>query len=86
MAATMSPVVSDPGAVDPDHALGGGGSPSLTDRIYGIFRSIPTGALWLIVLVWSLPSLGLFISGFRSADDQRCSGRRSSRTSSTPTR
>jgi alpha-glucoside transport system permease protein len=73
MATTMSPVVADPGPVDPDAALGDGRS-SVIDRVYGLFRSIPTGALWLIVLVWSLPSLGLFISGFRSADDQRATG------------
>jgi alpha-glucoside transport system permease protein len=74
MSTTMSPVVSDPGPVDPEHALGGGGSPSLIDRIYGLFRSIPTGALWLIVIIWSLPTLGLFVSGFRTADDQRATG------------
>ena len=35
---------------------------------------MPTGILWLIVLVWSLPTLGLFVNSFRSRDAQRSSG------------
>jgi alpha-glucoside transport system permease protein len=73
MTTTISPSVGD-GPVDPEHNPSIGGPPSLVDRIYGLFRSIPTGALWLIVIIWSLPTLGLFVSGFRTADDQRATG------------
>jgi len=44
------------------------------DRLYGFLRRIPTGLLWLIVVVWSIPTLGLFISSFRSRDAQRATG------------
>ena len=73
MTTTMTPVLTDPGPVDPDAALAGGRG-SIVDRVYGVFRSIPTWALWLIVVIWSLPTLGLFVSGFRTADDQRATG------------
>ena len=46
----------------------------VVDRIYGFMRSIPTWVLWLIVLIWSLPTVGLFVSGFRTRDAQRNSG------------
>ena len=46
----------------------------VVDRIYGFMRSIPTWVLWLVVLIWSLPTVGLFVSGFRTRDAQRNSG------------
>jgi alpha-glucoside transport system permease protein len=49
-------------------------SKGLTGRLYGWLRSIPVWALWGIALVWSLPTVGLFISGFRTRDAQRQSG------------
>ncbi len=33
---------------------------------YRFMRSIPTWAVWLLVVVWSIPSLGLFINSWRS--------------------
>jgi alpha-glucoside transport system permease protein len=44
------------------------------DRIYGLLRSIPVGVLWLIVIVWSVPSVSLFLNSWRSRDAQRNSG------------
>ena len=44
------------------------------DRIYGLLRSIPVGVLWLIVIVWSVPSFSLFLNSWRSRDAQRNSG------------
>ncbi len=44
------------------------------DRIYGFLRRIPTGLLWLIVVIWSIPTLGLFVSSFRDRDAQRATG------------
>jgi alpha-glucoside transport system permease protein len=39
--------------------------------IYGIISRIPTGALWLLVLVWALPTIGLFANSFRGPSEQR---------------
>jgi alpha-glucoside transport system permease protein len=44
------------------------------DRAYGWLRAIPTWILWLIVVVWSIPTLGLLINSFRASDAQRASG------------
>ncbi len=55
---------------DPEGEGGGG----IVERIYGFMRSIPMWVLWLVVLFWSLPTVGLFVSGFRTRDAQRNSG------------
>ncbi len=49
-------------------------SPSIIDRTYNFLRSIPTGILWLLVIVWSIPTLGLLVNSFRSRDGQRNTG------------
>jgi len=69
---TMEPIISDPGAVSGDPL--GGENLGVGDRVYGFLRAIPTWLLWLLVLIWSLPTLGLFINGFRTRDAQRNSG------------
>ena len=43
-------------------------------RWYGFLRSIPTGALWLLVVIWSIPSIGLFINSWRTRDAQISTG------------
>ncbi|MEE8602580.1 carbohydrate ABC transporter permease [Euzebya tangerina] len=45
-----------------------------TDKAYRWLKSLPTGALWIIVAIWTLPSLSLFINSFRTRDAQRTSG------------
>jgi alpha-glucoside transport system permease protein len=37
-------------------------------------RRIPKLALWGIVAIWALPTIGLFVSGFRQRDTQRRTG------------
>jgi len=72
MATVSTPTTGDISATaDPSANTGGNG---IVDRVYGFLRRIPTGILWLIVLVWSLPTLGLFLNSFRSRDAQRGSG------------
>ncbi|MFK7920166.1 MAG: carbohydrate ABC transporter permease [Ilumatobacter sp.] len=44
------------------------------DKAYGFLRAIPTTALWFIVLLWSLPTMGILVNGFRNRDAQRNSG------------
>ena len=46
----------------------GGG---VVDRVYRVLRAIPTWVLWLIVVIWSLPTLSVFINSFRTRDAQR---------------
>ena len=52
----------------------GGNRPGVDTAIYGFLRRIPTGVLWLIVLLWSLPTLGLAVNSFRTRDNQRNAG------------
>jgi len=50
------------------------GSPSsggAGQRLYQKLSDIPTGALWVLVLIWTLPSLSLFVNSFRNRDAQR---------------
>ena len=54
--------------------LAGEGGNRLLDRVYAVLRSVPQWVLWLVVLAWSLPTVGLFVSGFRTRDAQRNSG------------
>ena len=42
--------------------------------IYGFLRSVPTWVLWILVLLWTIPTLGLFVNSFRTRDAQRDSG------------
>jgi len=43
----------------------------IVDRVYRVLRAIPTWVLWLIVVIWSLPTLSVFINSFRTRDAQR---------------
>ncbi|HCB35003.1 MAG TPA: sugar ABC transporter permease [Acidimicrobiaceae bacterium] len=49
-----------------------------TDRagrfVYGLLRSIPTWVLWLMVVVWSVPTGSLLLNSFRTRDAQRSTG------------
>jgi alpha-glucoside transport system permease protein len=44
------------------------------NRIYGFLRSIPTWVLWFLVLIWIIPTFGLFVNSFRTRDAQRSTG------------
>jgi alpha-glucoside transport system permease protein len=50
------------------------GGPGLGKRTYAFLRSIPTWVLWLLVILWTIPSLGLFVNSFRTRNAQRASG------------
>jgi alpha-glucoside transport system permease protein len=47
------------------------GGPGVGKAIYRVVSAVPTGALWLLVLVWALPTLGLFANSFRGPSEQR---------------
>jgi len=43
-------------------------------RIYRFLKAVPTWVLWFIVMIWSIPTLGLLVNSFRTRDAQRASG------------
>jgi len=57
------------GIVNPDQRNKG-----TAGALYRFVRSIPTWVLWLLVVVWSIPTIGLMINSFRTRDEQRTSG------------
>ena len=46
----------------------------LAGFVYGFLRRIPAWALWLVVVIWTIPSFSLFVNGFRARSDQRNNG------------
>jgi alpha-glucoside transport system permease protein len=66
-------VLSDPRRVGPVETAAAP-RPGVVDRTYRFLRGIPTSFLWVIVILWSLPTLGLLISSFRTREAQRSSG------------
>ena len=46
----------------------------LGNRIYGFLRSVPTWLLWILVVLWTIPTFSLFVNSFRERDAQRTSG------------
>jgi alpha-glucoside transport system permease protein len=46
----------------------------LGNRIYSFLRAIPTWFLWILVIIWTIPSFSLFVNSFRTRDAQRASG------------
>ncbi|BAN01339.1 carbohydrate ABC transporter permease [Ilumatobacter coccineus] len=64
------PLIS-PSSVGSDAASSDSG---FVTRVYSKLRGLPMWVLWGIVVVWSLPTIGLAVSGFRSRDAQRQSG------------
>ena len=46
---------------------------STTSSIYRFLSGIPTWVLWIIVLVWTLPTVSLLVNSFRGRDAQRAS-------------
>ncbi|NOX24004.1 MAG: carbohydrate ABC transporter permease [Actinobacteria bacterium] len=48
--------------------------PHLGQRVYRWLASIPTWILWGLVIVWSVPTFGLFVNSFRARDAQIASG------------
>jgi alpha-glucoside transport system permease protein len=58
-----------PGIVNPDQRGNGAGG-----AIYRFLRSIPTWVLWLLVVIWSIPNIGLLVNSVRDRDAQRNTG------------
>ena len=43
-------------------------------RLHGFLSRIPTALLWIVVLVWTIPSFGLLVNSFREPGEQRATG------------
>ena len=43
-------------------------------RLKGLLTAVPTWALWIVVILWTIPTLGLFVSSFRPVSDIQTSG------------
>ena len=46
----------------------------LVNRTYSFLNWIPTGLLWILVVIWSVPTVGLLLNSFRHKDTQRNTG------------
>lgn len=64
-----APLIS-PSSVEADATSANG----FVSKAYAKLRGLPMWVLWGIVVIWSLPTVGLAVSGFRSRDAQRQSG------------
>jgi len=62
----MTTLADRPLATETSQGIGG--------RLYRFLRSIPTWVLWVLVILWSLPTFGLFVNSFRGRDSQRTTG------------
>jgi alpha-glucoside transport system permease protein len=69
-----TPVITEPGPVAIDEGAPSPTSTGVVSRVYRWLRAIPAAFLWIIVIIWSLPTLGLAVSSFRTRQDQRSSG------------
>ncbi len=49
-------------------------SASVIDKLYRSLTNVPLWALWVFVVIWTLPTLSLLVNSFRSRDNQRNSG------------
>jgi alpha-glucoside transport system permease protein len=70
----MGVVLTDPGeaqqpAGEPRAARAGVGA-----RVHGALGAVPTFVLWLLVALWSVPTLGVLISSFRKEEAVRRTG------------
>jgi alpha-glucoside transport system permease protein len=43
-------------------------------RVHGALAAIPTGVLWVLVALWTLPSIGLLVSSFRAEEAVKTTG------------
>ncbi len=65
----MTATINPPTRVD-----NSGGKQPLGKRIYSFLRAVPTWVLWILVILWTIPTFALFVNSFRTKDAQRTSG------------
>jgi alpha-glucoside transport system permease protein len=70
----MTTVVTQP--IDTGTTPASGRAPRLGvgARTHGFLSRVPTVVLWVLVLLWTVPSLGIFVSSFRESNAVRTTG------------
>ncbi|MDQ2650319.1 MAG: carbohydrate ABC transporter permease [Actinomycetota bacterium] len=63
----MSTVLADPGPTALERS-------SVGNRLHRTLAAVPTGVLWLLVGIWTLPTLGMLVSSFRAEQDVKTTG------------
>ena len=61
-------------AIDSDDGLLGSPNEPTGTRMKRVLGAIPTWVLWLIVILWTIPTIGLFVSSFREVPDIQDTG------------
>ncbi len=70
-AVTTAPPSSAPSDLGSDGAPGREPAGSVLHRMLG---AIPTGVLWGLVVLWTIPTMGMFVSSFRAEVDVKSTG------------
>ncbi len=60
-ASTVSPATDEPGVFSAEAAATQG----VGSRMARLLAAIPTWILWLVVIIWTVPTIGLLVSSFR---------------------
>src|SRR5918997_4234880 len=70
----MSAVMTAPGEVEEPIAAPAAKRRGAGARMHGALGAVPTFVLWLLVALWSVPTLGVLVSSFRDQEAVRSSG------------
>jgi alpha-glucoside transport system permease protein len=68
---TTAPPEKGPEALEPDISPGREPTGSVLHRLLG---AIPTGVLWALVVLWTIPTMGMFVSSFRPEVEVKTTG------------
>ncbi len=69
----MSAVDAPPVGIKQTGPPGGGKEPT-GQKAHRFLASIPTWVLWGLVVLWTIPTIGLFVNSFRPKGDQLTTG------------
>jgi alpha-glucoside transport system permease protein len=56
----------------PAHATGG--MEPVGERTHRVLAMVPTTVLWVVVVLWTIPTIGLFVNSFRPRQEQLSTG------------
>jgi alpha-glucoside transport system permease protein len=70
----MTSVSDVPVGVKQQPASQTGGMEPVGERTHRFLSGIPTWILWAVVILWTIPTIGLLVNSFRPASDQLTSG------------
>jgi alpha-glucoside transport system permease protein len=68
---TTAPPEKGPEALEPDTSPGREPTGSVLHRLLG---AVPTGVLWALVVLWTIPTMGMFVSSFRPEVEVKTTG------------